>query len=431
MKTHASLRKQLIKSFLGIGAMKLFALPIGLLTSIILARMLGPSAFGQYAFVMGLLPLLALPIAGGIPQLLTREIAGYVHESQWAYYRGIVRSAHYWIIGFSILTLVLYAFLNPILGILPSSGKWELLNVGILLLPLLGLNAARNGVIKGLGFPAYAEMPTQLIQPFIVLIAYSFLALSGLLTSKSALWFQFFCGALTFLFATALFLKVKPKEAIHYQPIYESKKWACALLPFTLIALLSTFNIQIGIVLLGLMGTDEGVAALRVGERGAQFVVISLGLVNMIISPYIVKSSREGNMLQLQQLSRQSARGAFAIALIISSILILYGKQLIELAFGVEYALIAYVPLVILVSGQLLNVFFGSVGQLLSMSGYERDTLLGQGMALLVNIIACIALIPLYGPIGAAIGSVLGITTWNILLASLVYKRLGIRPTAF
>lgn len=76
-----SLRGQLIRSFIGVGAMKLLSLPIGLLTSIIPARTLGPESFGKYTFVMASVPLVALPIVAEVPPLLTRQVAVYSNAS--------------------------------------------------------------------------------------------------------------------------------------------------------------------------------------------------------------------------------------------------------------------------------------------------------------------------------------------------------------
>ncbi len=424
-----SIRQQLAKSFMGVGAMRLLSIPTGLVSSIILARTLGPESFGQYAFVMALLPLLVLPVAG-VPQLLTREVSGYSHAGKWSLYRGVVRGAHIWVVFVSLIVFVLYVTGGPFIGWIPTEGKWALLGIIILIVPINGLNAVKNGTIKGLGFPAYAELPSQLIQPVIVLVAYASLVSIGNLTSLTAVWAQVFGGAATFVFASILFFRIRPNASLSHQPIYEPKKWVASLFPFTLIVLVNTFNTQVGIVLLGVLGTDAAVAALRVGESGAMFVALSLTLVNMVISPHIVKAYRGNDIHMLQQLSRQSARVAFVIALPIGLILIFLGEPLVSLVFGEEYAVISYLPLVILVMGQLFSVFFGSVGQLLSMSGHERDTLVGQIVALVVNVVACVILIPLYGALGAAIGVSIGIVTWNVMLGKQVFKRLKIRPTA-
>jgi O-antigen/teichoic acid export membrane protein len=64
------------------------------------------------------------------------------------------------------------------------------------------------------------------------------------------------------------------------------------------------------------------------------------------------------------------------------------------------------------------------------MTGYERDTLNGQIIALVVNAIAAIILIPQFGALGAACSVTIGLVTWNAALAISFIKRLGFQPSA-
>lgn len=417
-------KNPLVKSFFGLGALRLLSIPMGLVTSIILARGLGTEAFGQYAFVMSLIAILVLPVSGGLPQLLTREVAAYLHHKNWALYRGVLRAAHLWVLLASFSIIGIYFFISNATNLLPDENKWQLLSIAIFTLPFLGLGAVRDGAIKGLGKPIYSEIPGQLIQSILIIAAYLILTSLNLLNAKMAIFSQALIAGIVFLIATWIFHWLQPKERKVETPKYELKTWAPALLPFTLLALIGTFNAQIGIVILGFLGSDEQVAAMRVADRGAAFVALSLTLVNIIIAPHIVRAFQSKDKEGLQKLAKQSARGSFLIALPIGLVLLFGGKYLIELVFGADYAVIAYYPMAILVVGQLINVFFGSVGYLLSMSGYANDTLKGQFIAVVVNIVLCSFLVPLYGAVGAAIG--VSIIVWNIVLSYLVYIRLNI-----
>lgn len=426
-----SLKKQLFKSFMGVGAMKLLSIPIGLATSIILARTLGPEGFGQYAFVMALIPLIALPVSGGLPQLLTREVATFAHSKNWALYKGALRASHAWVLLIATAILIGYWALGIGLDLVSTEGKWSFLPIALIIVPLSGLAAVRTGTIKGLGLPAYAEIPNQLIQPSVMLGLFAILAWHGVLDAQTAIWSQVAGAGLIFLIASWMFFRIQPNDAKGVAAAYQLRRWKSALVPFSMIALVSAFNTQIGIIVLGLLSTDEQVAAMRVAERGGQFVVMSLTLVNMVIAPYIVRAHRDGNKALLQNLARKSARGSFLLALPVAGILIIGGEPLIRLAFGAEYSTISYWPVVIIAVGQLFNVFFGSVGHLLSMSGYERFTLSGQVIAVLSNVVLCIFLIPRYGAAGAALAVAVSIGIWNVVLAYFVFIKLNIRPAAF
>ncbi len=54
-------------------------------------------------------------------------------------------------------------------------------------------------------------------------------------------------------------------------------------------------------------------------------------------------------------------------------------RACIRLVFGKDYVSISYLPLVIIVVGQLVNVFFGTVGHLLSVSGNEKIHIVRAG----------------------------------------------------
>lgn len=425
------MKRKLIRSFLGVGAMKLAGIPIGLATSIVLARTLDPELFGQYAFVMALVPVIALPVSGGLATLLTREVAVFAHTGKWGLYRGAVRAAHVWVLIGSAVILAVSWFVGTFLGWLPSEGKWSLLPVALLMIPLSALATVRTGIIKGLGLPAYAEMPGQLIQPVVLFCLFAVLAWQGMLDTRSAVWGQVTGAAIIFLVATAIFFRVQPNVVKGRMPEYKVSVWIGALLPFSMIAFVGTFNAQIGMIVLGILGTDEQLAAMRVAERGGQFVIMSLTLVNMVIAPYIVRAHQDGDKEALQSLARRSARGSFFLALPVALILVLFGETLVAIAFGESYAKISYWPIVIICLGQLSNVFFGSVGYLLSMSGYEREALKGQAVSVVVSTVACTVLVPFYGAVGAAAGVSAGILTWNILLCLMVRRHLGINSAAY
>lgn len=426
-----SLKRKLIKSFVGVGAMKLMSMPVALATSIILARTLGAEKFGQYTFIMALIPLIALPVSGGLRQLLTREVATFVYSGSWGLYRGALRAAHIWVLLNAAIVILGYTLLRIGFDLIPLNEKWNLLPVALLLVPLNGLAAVRIGAVKGLGFPAYAEMPEQIIKPILLLILFCILTWQGFLHLETAIWCQVAAAAFAFFVASLMFSNIQPHEARGVTPRYRLRHWKSALFPFSMIALVSTLNSQVAIVALGVLGTDEQVAAMRIAERGGQLVGMSLMLANMVIAPYIVRAHRDGDKRLLEKLARQSARGCFLLALPVAALLVVSGQRLIEIAFGAEYSDTVYVPLVVIVLGQLINVFFGSVANLLSMSGYERDTLKGHAWAVLINFILCLALIPHLGVLGAAIGVAVGVVLYNIFLCYIVKLRVGIKSSVF
>ena len=422
------LARDLIRSFVGVGAMYALSIPLGLLTTMVLTRNLAVDQFGQYAFMMTIASLLLLPVAGGLPQLLTREVARYAHAQDWPLLRGVIRGSHLWVLFTSALILAAYGLAGPMFGWLPCEGRWRLLGLGVLLVPLHGINAVRNGTIKGFGYPAIAELSGQTIQPILLLSGVALLARMGELSASHAMWSQVLAALVALIVASVVLLRVRPPAAVGCVPRYQTAAWLRHLQSFSLISLAASGSAQVGVLLLGALGTDEHVAVFRVAERGAQLALVSLTLVNMVISPHIVRAVSSQDLSLLQKLSRKSARGAFVFGLLIALVLIGMGQPIIGLLFGSVYEQASYSPMTILLVGYVLHLMAGPSGILLTMSGFPQLCLSSMLLGLLVTLASGVPLIVGWGANGAACAVAGGVVTYTALQALHVHRKLGIRP---
>jgi O-antigen/teichoic acid export membrane protein len=309
--------------------------------------------------------------------------------------------------------------------------RWTLLLLGSLLLPLLALNALRASILRGLRCVISAQLPELLVRPGLHFFIVTALLVNGFLNPATALISQVATTGVAFLLGARLLQRARPAPVRDAERTYQNREWARALPPFIMLAAVSTLNGEIGILALGWLGTDAEVGAMRVAQNGAILVTLSLTIVNLVIGPHVTRAHRDDDWNRLQRLSRQSARAALAVALLIALPMIFLGGPIISLVFGEAYREGATWPLVILAMGQLINVAFGSVGLFLTMTGHERDTLHGQVIALVVNALAAVILIPKFGAMGAALAVAIGLLTWNSVLAIRFVQRLGFRPSAF
>jgi O-antigen/teichoic acid export membrane protein len=424
------LRAKLLRGAIGVGFLKLLSMPLMLVISILLARALGPEGYGQYAFIMALISILALPAGAGFVDFVTRETARYEHDENWHLLRGFRRRSYQWAFIASLFLVSAIAIIS-LDNSLADTRKAGLLLVGSLMIPFLGLNALLRGFLRGLGYVFYAQLPQLLVLPTFHLLFIGVLLVLDRLTPATALGSQIASMMTGLLLGAFLLRHLFPKQLMIVQPAYDNRVWGRAMTPFLLLAAVGLLNGQVGVLLLGWMGDDEEVAALQLAQSLAMLVALSLTIVNMLIAPHVTRAFREGDDAGVQRLSLQSARAALAVSLPVAIPLVFMGDQIIHLVYGEVYVDIAAWPLVILALGQLVNVAFGSVGLFLTMSGHERDTLAGQITALVVNVIAAFSLIPHFGVIGAAMSISIGLVTWNVVLAVKFARRLGLRPSAF
>ena len=421
------LRAQLVRGAVGVGGLKLLSVPLTLAVSILLARGLGPEGYGKYVFVMAVISLLALPIGPGLGQLITREVAKYHHGKDWSLIRGLLRRAHQWVLVGSVVMLLTIAGVAARQAEWRMDDRWALHLVAALMLPLLGLNAVRSSTLRGLRHVFYAQLPELLARPCLHLVIAGTLLAVGMLNPATALASQITATGLGFAIGAWLLWRRRPPEVVHARPEYRNREWGAALLPFTLLVAISTFNIQIGIVAVGWLSTDAEVAALRVALSGSLLVSMPLAIINQVIAPHITRAYRDNDTLRMARLFRQSALTTLAIATPIALPLIFFGKPIVGFAFGKAYLDSVSQPLAVLAVGQLINVAFGSVGLFLTMSGFHRLSLYGGMVGLTICVALMLALVPNLGAVGAAIAYAVALAVVNISHAYYVGRKLRLK----
>lgn len=415
--------KSLKRSFVGVAGISLVGIPLMLLANIVLARTLTVAEFGIFGFVVALATILAIPTSAGLPMLLTREVAGYSQKGDWSSYRGIVRSAHAWVIAATLLVGVglaaWWAFVSP------DGGTPSL--VALVLIPILGFTSIRTGILKGLGRPMLAEAPVQILQPLVLVAGYLGLAWFGYSTASKALWWYALTSMTICALAAVALRYVVSKRSRGVTPnLSESPRWRKALVPFALISAATVLSAQIAILLLGFFGQQEGVALLRVAERGAQLVAFPLAFVASILGPYVVNAMNSGRSEDLAKVARLSARLSLAISLPVALALLLFGEWLIGLTFGAPYDQLSYEPMAILIGAQIFSVLLGNGGVLLAMAGQERATVYGLLLGIIAISLCGILLVETHGAVGGALAAGSGIAVSKLYFFIAVRRRLGI-----
>jgi O-antigen/teichoic acid export membrane protein len=174
---------------------------------------------------------------------------------------------------------------------------------------------------------------------------------------------------------------------------------------------------------------DAEIGNYRVAAQISISASFGLQAVNLVVAPRFAALYAKGDMTRLQHLVTASARVILTMNVGITLGYIFLGRFFLRLVFGPAY-LRAYIPLLILLVGEVVNSAVGLVGMLLNMSRHERDTAKGLAISATLNVVLNLILVPLLGIIGAAIATAVSLATWNILLWCAVRRRLGINSLA-
>lgn len=360
---------------------------------------------------------------GGGP-LLVRETAAHQVKGEYGLLRGLLLRYRQASLVLS-LVLILVAGFFAFLFYRQSPGFLPFL-IALALVPLLSNIQLQSSALRGLrriilGQAARTLRPLLLIIQLGILYWY----IGPDLSPEAALVAQVVGCSFLVLLTWFLLGRALPFPARHAEPEFDYSGWLRSALPFLFVGGMQILTDQTSAVILGAMQGAEEVGLFRVAQRGALLIAFGLQAVNMAIAPNVSALFARGEKVRLQRMIRKSVLAVLAYALPLGLGLIIFGPWLIPWVFGAEFGP-AYMVMVILCIGQLVNVMMGSVGLILSMIGLERYTARGVGIAAGLNVMFNFALIPVFGTIGAAIATSISLITWNVLLAFWLYRETGI-----
>ena len=131
----------------------------------------------------------------------------------------------------------------------------------------------------------------------------------------------------------------------------------------------------------------------------------------------------KGQMKELEKYVKTTTLVMTLAALPITIFLLIFPEFVLSF-FGNDFTGGAWL-LRILAIGQFISVISGSVAYLLNMTGHEKDRRNVLMFNAMLTIILALILNPIYGAIGSALASAIGIASTNLMALGFVKKRLG------
>ncbi len=421
----------LVRGAGGSFAVKVLGIGIAFGTNLILARLLGVTQYGVYLYVLTWINLLALMSKLGLDTSLLRFVSAYNARHEWGLLRGILgRSTRYVALASLLIggiTAIIILFLYDRIGPEQAMTFW----IALLLLPVLALTGLRQAVLQALRHVVQAELPDSIIRPLLLTIMagvlYSYTRQS--LSASHTMIFNLLSAVAAFSVGTWLLLKALPEQVRHISSAYAGGEWLRVSLPLLLISGMYIVLNQTDIIMIGFILGAEKVGIYAVASRIAGLIIFGLTAASAIAAPIISDLYSTGKHRELQRMITLSAQGIFIFTLPAAVLLVLSGRQILSW-FG-EGFMHGYGPLLILMSGQLVNALAGLVGFLMTMTGHQKEAMWIVGFSSLLNIIFNGILIPTLGITGAAIATAITTALWNIAMFFYVQRHLGINSTIF
>ncbi|WP_108396108.1 lipopolysaccharide biosynthesis protein [Devosia submarina] len=398
---------------------------IALAAQVFASRVMGAEEFGRYALVLVYLLLLGHFGTFGTAQLLCRLLADYLERGEQGRARGLLIFALAFTAAVSSIVIaaaaaLIYSPLSPL-----EPGYVVLASLALAGIPLLALQDFLEAIARGLDRPNLGIGPAYLLRHLIIIIGLSALAALGLGADANTVMALTVLGLILSVAIQFALLKVHLRAALgDARPIYSIHQWTKTALPIASIDVAEVLFANADILILGFFAPPEAVALYFAASRIAQILAYVPYGVTAVTAQKYAKLAATNELEKLQSLIRRSALLSTTVSAAGAVLLLLAGGLLLNL-FGSDYGQAHYlVP--VLCSGIVIACLLGPGEDVLTMLGKERLCSLAFLLALVVNMGVAVSLVPLLGPLGAALGLVAGLTVRGILLAWFAQSQLGL-----
>jgi len=405
------------------------ALFLGLLSHLALTRWLGISAYGQYTYILAWIAILTIP-SMGMGTLVVRETAITHRQDKKDMFGGFMRWSFLntlWMSG----ALFLVGFFAVFISSAYSSRELQLAPVlGLAAIPLIYIQTHVGSVFRGCKRVELAAFLNEIVSSALMFAWAGGCLLFGLqATASMALGGRLVVLGFV-LFAFALLL---PRLNLSWRWKASAREqlsaWRKSLSSLTFLKCIGTTGGRLPVLMLGFAIGPEPVALFSLASRVAEMVVLALSIVVMTTAPHLAELHAKQDYRRMQGIVTRSTLATSVWAIPIAIGLILTGRWLLSW-FGPHFVA-GYPLLVVLVIGKTVHAITGTVSLVMIMGGLERAVLKVQGWGLIVTAVLCLALIPVWGALGAAVGSAIALIFWSIALTVQLYRRLGIASSFY
>jgi O-antigen/teichoic acid export membrane protein len=220
--------------------------------------------------------------------------------------------------------------------------------------------------------------------------------------------------------------KTRPNDTVCPVPI---KDILAISFPMFLTATITFVIGQTGVILLGMYRPETDVGYYAIAVKLSTLTAFVLQAVLSMAGPRFSELYHSNQIDELFYVAHRSAKLIFWATSPILLVLILFGKPIITILYGVDFS-VAYWAMVLLTLGQFVNSISGATGLFMNMTGHQNAFKNIVLIAALMNLGLNILLTPLYGLYGAAIAGMLSLMIWNIAALCYIKRKFG-RTTGY
>ncbi|NNE44305.1 MAG: flippase [Gemmatimonadetes bacterium] len=391
----------------------------------LLARGLGAEGFGTFSQARSVLLVLAVLASLGLAAGVKRFVAKLGEEGRGAEARALIRGGTR-VIGASALAggALLFLLARPLAALFDNPALVTPLRILAFALPAaVGLEYVTR---LGEAFRSYrsAVVARQILDPVLRLVgAVVALALGLGLPAVMGVY----AGAALIALIVAGWLVVRlPRYRALDRAAAPSQLSALMRfsLPLMFGGVLFDFAERVDILMIGLYRPEAQVGIYAVGSSLARALLILVSSTMPVVGTLAAEAVGRNSPADIASLHRTTSRWMLLFTTPIAAGLLLYAEPALRLLFGAEYVGAAF-TLRVLAVAYLGGCLAGPVGLLLNAMGKTHWTLGNMALRTGLNVALNAFLIPTYGIIGAAWGTLIALF---VALALLLWQLSQLAP---
>lgn len=401
-------------------ALALFSAALSLITTLILAGLIGAANYGIYAVSIVYANVFAFIACLGFPQLIIRAEACKADAPGRIRAATIIKTGTGYALTASCALAVVGLVLAP--WILPDSASygWTAFAVAMVMVIPITFQRLREAILLGRSQPVLSALPERLIRPSMMFLAVCALALffhDGL-TATDAMIAQGLAYVVSIAGAIYLVTRTASPSDVRRPPtdallVKES-------LPFLLVGMTTLLAGRIDIMMLSMLTDAETVGQYRLAAQVAAVVMMVTTISQSVLSPRISKLSHDNNLGQfVRRLPVFSAGLFFAAAL--ASVVIYLGFGLALPWLGQDFT-DASPSLAVLLTAFTVTAGLSPALPLLTMTGNASKAALANVISIGINVTFNVLLIPPFGGLGAAIAMAISLISLYVFYAVLALQ---------
>ncbi len=417
--------RELVRSSAGSLFMRLIGVSTGFLVTLVTARYYSAGALGIVSICVGLLSIASAFAKLGHDVALMRDVSAYFSTRNFPAMAGIYRTSLRQIIPVSLVISVILWWSAPWMAVHLFHKPFleDVLRMNAYLVFPLTLLQVHAEILRGIKrVMAYTFFQTAAVSTFALVFLLLFSRGTG--EVHIPYYIQFACIMSAGLMST--FYWMRKSGFFQTTPFYDEssrnlRRTSAPMFTTTLLQLLMSW---LGTLVLAAYATEAEVGVYNALIRISVFSNIMILAINGLMMTRFASAHHQGDHAALRSHAQESLRLIFWTSLPLFIGLFVFAEPLLQL-FGPPFAEFR-TELYVLLAGQLIVACVGLPGQLLNMTGKQKDLRSIAWVSAAVHAILCWLMIPRLGMMGACWAQVAGTLIWNLACVWVVYRRTGV-----